>query len=145
MNLHRADYYGLVDQAAKDIGISDTSAKLAKEFLKDARRFRLTSGFRPSALAAAALYFACIFRWQRPEMVTQSRLAKSSGVSEAAVRRNYKRLLRRLTARLPKIADHYSQWRPVESYLWRKKRREEWESEFFGEVIEDSRGKEASV
>ena len=65
MGLHRADYYWLVDEIVKDIGLSADSGKFAKEVLQDARRFRLTSGPSPSALAAAALYIACVFRCEK--------------------------------------------------------------------------------
>ncbi len=107
MGLPRADYYWLADEIAKDLSLSDASVRLAKEVLKDARRFRPTGGRSPPALAAAALYIACVFR---EEKATQSRLAKSCGVSMISVRLNYKRLLRRLNVCLPvNFVDYYSQ------------------------------------
>lgn len=138
MGLLRADYYWLVDEIAKDVGVSDASARLAKEVLRDARRFRITGGRSPSALAAAALYIACVFRC---EQVTQSRLARSVGVSEVALRFNYKRLLRRLNACLPvKFVDFYRQWRVDERFSWTAQWRKDWEKAFFDES-EDSKGK----
>ena len=143
MGLHRADYYWLVDEIAKDVRLSDASARLTKAVLQDARRFRLTGGRSPSALAAAALYIACVFRC---EQVTQSRLAKSSGVSEISVRLNYKRLLRELNACLPaKFVDYYSQWRPAESFSWSEQWRKDWERAFFGDEIEGAEHKEGTV
>ncbi len=103
----------------------------------------LPSGPSPSALAAAALYIACVFRCEK---VTQSRLSKSCGISEVTVRFNYKRLLRRLNACLPvKFVDYYSQWRPVESNSWCWQWRQDWEREFFGDEKEDSEGKEETT
>ncbi len=140
MGLIRADYYWLVDEIVKDVGLSGDSGKLAKEVLQDARRFRLTGGRSPSSLAAAAVYIACVFR---SEQVTQSKLAKSCGVSEVSVRLNYKRLLRRLNACLPvKFVDYYRQWRHVEAFSWCKKWRQDWERALFGNENGDSEGKE---
>lgn len=143
MSLHRADYYWLVEEIAKDVGLSDTSERLAKEVLHDARRFRLTGGRSPSALVAAAVYIACVFRC---EQVTQSRLARSCGVSEISVRVNYKRLLRRLNACLPvKFVEYYSQWRSAESFSWSGQWRQDWERAFFGDDKEGSEGKEEKI
>ncbi len=138
-----SDYFLLVDEIAKDVGISDSNARMAKEVLRDARRYRLTSGRSPSALAAAALYIVCVFRC---EHVTQSRLAKSSGIREACIRVNYKRLLNSLNACLPvKFVDYYSQWRPVELFYWTQKWRRDWETEVFGDEVAGSEGQEERV
>jgi hypothetical protein len=141
LGLHRADYFWLVDDIVKDVGLSADSGALAKEILMDARRFRLTGGHHPSSLAAAALYIACVYRCER---VTQSRLAESCGIAEVSVRVNYRRLLRRLNACLPvKFVDYYRKWCPVESLsnVWLSQWRRAWEREFFEDEVEVTKSK----
>lgn len=67
----------------------------AEEIIKQAERLGLTSGKGPEGIAASAIYIASrntIFR----DLVTQSKLAKVSGVTEVTIRNGYKRLVKDL-------------------------------------------------
>jgi hypothetical protein len=143
--MHKADYFWIVDEVVKDIGLSADTGALAKEILRDARRFRLTGGYHPSSLAAAALYIACVYRCER---ATQMTLAYSLGIMELSISRHYRRLLRRLNACLPgKFVEYYSKWRPVESLsnAWLRQCRRAWEKEFFENEAEISKSNEEVV
>jgi len=95
---HRADYFWVVDEVAAELGLEDAVVVVAKGILREARARRLTSGFKPSVLAAAALYVACRMCGRH---VPQKVLAEAAGVTELAIRMRYHFLVSRLGLVLP--------------------------------------------
>ncbi len=75
---------------ANKVGASGLVQRLACEILIEAAEDRLTSGRKPSALAAAALYYAASLKGER---VSRLKLAKAARASSDAVREDYVRFV----------------------------------------------------
>jgi transcription initiation factor TFIIB len=75
---------------ANKVCVSDLAQRLACEILIEAAEDRLTIGRKPSALAAAALYYAASLKGER---MSRHKLAKAAGSSSDAVRENYVRFV----------------------------------------------------
>jgi transcription initiation factor TFIIIB Brf1 subunit/transcription initiation factor TFIIB len=75
------------------LSVSISSVVLAKKILATVREKHVFSGYRPSSLAASALYIACIMEGNR---IRQMDISSASGVQEPTIRKVYKFLMSRL-------------------------------------------------
>ncbi len=82
-----------VPKIAGKIGVGQQVQRNAVEILRDAEELRVTSGKRPSGLAAGALYISCM---QYDADCTQKDIAYAAGVTEVTLRNRYKDLVQQL-------------------------------------------------
>jgi transcription initiation factor TFIIB len=85
------DPAGYVPRIASRAGLDSLTERRAIEILNSARRLRLTAGKMPEAVAAAALYSACLelgLGWSldSKQGVTQTQIARAAGISEVTLR-----------------------------------------------------------
>jgi transcription initiation factor TFIIB len=97
--LLKADYFSLVLEIARKLGISEQSQVFALDILRRAREKRVTAGRHPAGLAAAALYIGCL--QGNHERATQQKLADAAGVCCVVVRRDYILFWKKLDLPLP--------------------------------------------
>lgn len=85
------DPAGYVPRIASRAGLDSVTERRAIEVLNSAKRLRLTAGKMPEAVAAAALYSACLERgigWSldSKQGITQMQIARAAGISEVTLR-----------------------------------------------------------
>jgi len=80
--------YG-VSRIASGAGLSEKTQRNAIDILEEAERLKITGGMAPMAMAAAALYMACVMNG---ELCTNKKLSEASGVSTVTIRIRYKAL-----------------------------------------------------
>jgi len=93
-----ADPVTFLTKVAERAAVSDQTKRLAFKILREAKDKRVSTGSDPMVLVASALYIAAI---QSGEKKTQKDIADAAGVTEVAVRNNYKALKKRLNLELP--------------------------------------------
>jgi len=87
-----------IPRIAEKLGISMKAQELAIRYLKKAKEKHILPGKSPLALAAGALYLACI---ECGEKKLQRDIAKAACVSEVSIRNSYKYLMKKLDWSLP--------------------------------------------
>lgn len=80
-----------VPKIASEVELGEETQRMALEILGEAERLKITGGKAPMAMAAAALYLACMMNG---ETRTQKMLAEAAGVSEVTIRNRYTELKR---------------------------------------------------
>jgi len=78
-----------VPKIAAMLGLREETQRRAVDILRRAERLRFTAGKDPMALAAAALYIACLMS---EEACTQKMISEAAGVTEVTIRNRYKNL-----------------------------------------------------
>jgi len=98
LNLRPTSPVDYVDRFGDALGVSSRTKQQAKEILREAIKWGITSGKGPTGLAAAALYVASLLEGEKK---TQREVAEVAHVTEVTVRNRYKELVEKLNIKVP--------------------------------------------
>ena len=83
ISLSQYDTSSFVVKIANNMNLSENAKRVALDILKRSEEKMITAGKHPVALAAAAIYIACV---SGEERITQRSLSKAAGVSDVTIR-----------------------------------------------------------